>query len=325
MTSPLMRAAHDTVLPMRGFEADNLLAFLALLGLLRALETARPQWQPRASWRGYPWTSHLHIAESASEDAVADAATAGIDAIIAHFDVGNRKNVDFDRETYRTHAARLRDDEIGAALVAALTAELPEKDNGKLHLAPLVMMSGQGHQHFLERLITVPRGDVPDMHSPAKIAEALFEPWTRSDDADGFRWDPEEDQRYALRFGDPSKAGAALTAHGANRLAAIGFLSCTTAPRRRRLVVVGAQRNDNGWGFIWPIWSQPLSLAAVECLLAHPDLPKGPAPLRELGVIEVFFARRIQNGKFVNVTRAMPIAGARQMRVSTQIDAVESE
>ena len=35
---------------LAGFEPDNLLAFLALLGLLRSLESARPTWRPRAAW-----------------------------------------------------------------------------------------------------------------------------------------------------------------------------------------------------------------------------------------------------------------------------------
>jgi CRISPR-associated endonuclease/helicase Cas3 len=35
---------------LEGLEPDNLLAFLALLGLMRTLETARPHWQPRAAW-----------------------------------------------------------------------------------------------------------------------------------------------------------------------------------------------------------------------------------------------------------------------------------
>ena len=37
-------------LRLEGLEPDNLLAFLALLGLLRALEASRPTWQPRAAW-----------------------------------------------------------------------------------------------------------------------------------------------------------------------------------------------------------------------------------------------------------------------------------
>jgi acyl-coenzyme A synthetase/AMP-(fatty) acid ligase len=40
----------------------------------------------------------------------------------------------------------------------------------------------------------------------------------REDDADGFRWDPQDDQRYALRYDNPSLAGAAPTVVGANRL-----------------------------------------------------------------------------------------------------------
>jgi hypothetical protein len=35
---------------LHGLAPDNLLAFLALLGLLRAIQTARPDWRPRAAW-----------------------------------------------------------------------------------------------------------------------------------------------------------------------------------------------------------------------------------------------------------------------------------
>jgi hypothetical protein len=145
------------------------------------------------------------------------------------------------------------------------------------------------------------------MSDPSKLAEALSSPWAHNDDADGFRWDPAEDQRYAMRFGDPSKEGAALTVHGANRLAAIGFLSCATAPNERRLAAVGAFHDEEGWGFAWPIWSEPLSRCAIEAFLTHPDLVVGnPQALRVLGVLEVRCARRISNGKFMNVTRATP-------------------
>jgi hypothetical protein len=35
---------------LNGPEPDNLLAFLALLGMLRTLESSRPEWCPRAAW-----------------------------------------------------------------------------------------------------------------------------------------------------------------------------------------------------------------------------------------------------------------------------------
>jgi hypothetical protein len=323
MTHRLKRLSDASVLDMPGLEPDNLLAFLALLGLLRALDTARPDWQPRASWSGPPWTARLHLAKSTNESEVAQAAAQGIEALIAHFDLNGRKNVDFDKANYRKYARKARKDSTSAALAAALTAEVPVKRDGGLYAAPLVMMFGQGHQNFLERLVAVPRGDLPNrlrklksppnMRDPAKIAEALFAAWERKDDADGFRWDPDEDQRYSLRFGDPSREGAALTVHGANRLAAIGFLSFSTASGGRRIAAIGAVRDDEGWGFRWPIWSQPLSRQGIEAFLVHPDLAAGDLrALHTLGILDIQCARRVANGKFMNVTRAQPVVDAVQ-------------
>jgi hypothetical protein len=317
MKSPLASKADAVILELPGLEADNLLAFLALLGLLRALETAKPSWLARASWKGSPWTARLHLAEAANESAVAKAAALGVELLSAKFKVDGRKNVDFDRAGYRSYALSVREDPTCAALAAALTAEVPAKRESGLYAAPLVMMFGQGHQNFLERLVSVPRGDLPsrlrklkkppDMRDPGKFAEALFVRWARKDDADGFRWDPEEDQRYAMRFSDPSSEGAAPTVHGANRLAAVGFLSLPTAPTERRMTAVGAIHDEKGWGFAWPIWSEPLSRFTIEAFLAHPDLMGSePRDLRVLGVEEVRYARRISNGKYMNVTRAQP-------------------
>ena len=39
-----------TIHRLEGLEPDNLLAFMTLLGLLRTLEEARPDWFPRALW-----------------------------------------------------------------------------------------------------------------------------------------------------------------------------------------------------------------------------------------------------------------------------------
>lgn len=301
-------------LPLPGIEADNLLALLATLGLLRALDQAWPAWQARVSWKGPPWLAHLHLAEAVGEDDVAQAAAEGIDRIVACYDVDGRKNVDFARDEFHCFARRVCDsgDVVGAALVAALSAEFPEKKGGGVRASPLVMMFGQGHQNFLERLVAVPRGEPnkrtkepASLRDPVKIKEALFAPWARRDETDAFRWDPEEDQRYALRFGNPSRAGAAPTVHGANRLAALGFLSVVCAPGQSRLAV--AAWDDKAKGFIWPIWTSPLSLRTISALLTHPDvLAARRDRLRVLGVAEVFFAQRVSNGKFMNVTRARP-------------------
>ncbi len=319
--TPLDPAGDTQSLPMPGLEPDNLLAFLALLGLLHALETARPDWQPRVSWKGPPWTAELHLAAFVEATQVAEAANEGIVKLVEHFDVDQgkqRKKVDFTPDDYRSYAMRVRDNVIGAALASALTAEWPQKKAGGLSPAPLVMMGGQGHQNFLERLVDVPSGKLPNrlrklksppnMCEPRQIAEALFQPWRRDDDADGFRWDPEDDQRYALRYGDPSLVGAAPTVIGANRLAAIGFLTFSTAPTERQMSAVGAMRENREWFFVWPIWLPRLSRAGIQALLNHPALLRGDrGNLRLLGVAEIFRARRVANGKFMNVARARPV------------------
>jgi hypothetical protein len=312
-----------TVLPMPGLEPDSLLAFLALLGLLRSLQETRPGWQARASWAGPPWVAQLHLSEAADPSKVAKAASDGAAGLASQFDVNGRANVNFEDGEFHEYLLGLQGNAVATSLGTALTAEVPRKKDGGHQAAPLVMMFGQGHQNFLDRLVAVPRGDVPnrlkkkqpvpDMGDPAKIEEALFHPWTRTDDADGFRWDPEEDQRYALRFDDPSRAGAAPTVHGANRLAAIGFLSYGCAPRSDRLGVPGVVRDREGFRFVWPLWTVPLSLLGIEALLSHPDVLGGRLDeVRAYGVAEIMTARRISNGKFMNVVRAVPAPPSRK-------------
>lgn len=132
-----------------------------------------------------------------------------------------------------------------------------------------------------------------------------------SDLAQGFRWDPEDDQRYALRFGNPSKAGAANTEDGANRLATLGFLSFPSVPALRA-TTRGVDRGAEGVSFVWPVWSTPLSLSGIESLLSHPALLDGNvALLKSFGVEEIYRARRVSNGKFMNVARAAPVTLAR--------------
>jgi len=328
MSLRLLQAAADadrgTRIAMPGLEADNLLAFLALMGMLRAIETAAPELEPRVSWYDSPWTALLHLAHDASKAEIAELVARGCSTLAESFDVDDRSNVDFDRTSWRAYATRVAGSSVGAALAAAVTAEYPPKRNSTaLRAAPLVMMFGQGHQNFLERLREVPNAGVPERAQKGrsaaaesaadKIAEALFAPWERKDRANSFRWDPEEDQRYALRFGDPSRAGAAPTVHGANRLAALGLLSFTCVPGSRSVRVAGTLQRNGKVSFVWPLWKQPLGRSAIEALLGHPAVLAGDLDaVRALGVTEILRASRINNGKFLNVTRAAPHRAQRE-------------
>lgn len=313
-----------------GLEPDNLLAFLALLGLLRALEVGDKTLYPRAAWdvETPPLRPRLFLHHAISEEEVSNCAAKGVETIAASHDFGGQRDLNYSRAECRAllnQAASVStaDGRERADLLAALMSDAAIKDDKRepVDPTPLCLLFGQGHQHFLERLAAVPRESAPPPRGKGKkaialsaaecLAEALFQPWRRDDPTFSFRWDPEEDIRYALMAGDPTDAAyKAYTQHGANRLAAIGLGALTLAPEMRagrvRPVIVGGSSGPDGFSFRWPIWRHPATLSAIRALLSHPGL-RDPEGLEHLGVDHVVAAQRISVGKFMNFSRARSI------------------
>lgn len=311
-----------------GLEPDNLLAFLALLGLLRALEEARPDWCARVSWtvEDPPLRPTLRVPDGVDRDAMVEAVADGLDALAQRHQFDGKKSLAFAPEeatvVLRRAAEAAPRDRYAADLWTALISDVAlSRDGKKAEPTPLCLMFGQGHQHFLDRLASVPQQKTPPARGKGRnktavsetdcLREALFASWMRPDNTDSFRWDPNEDVRYALRARNPTDAKTKeTTQHGANRLAAVGLSVLTVVPTPRfdqvRLAVLGGRREtDGGFVFRWPIWRVPTSLAGIRALLGHPRLGR-PETSAALGIVEVRRARRISAGKFMNVTRALP-------------------
>lgn len=308
-----------------GLEADNLLAFMALLGLLRALDAARPEWRARAYWDDarLPLRPILALGQPQTQDAVAQAAAEGANGL-AEVHAFDRKDLNFTgAEAKEIH---LKAADAGRQLLFdALMSDGAVRNDGRIWPTPLCFLFGQGHQHFLERLADVPTGKLPkalaktrrppDLNAARYLASTLFSPWTHEDATDSFRWDPVDDRRYALRADDPS-TDAAGTQHGANRLAAIGLpiLSGAAIMRRRETRFLNratAYGEDGGIQITWPLWTAPARLAGLRALLAHPELAaEAPAMglLRMAGVFALYRAKRISVGKYFNITAATRIA-----------------
>jgi hypothetical protein len=311
---------------LEGLEPDNLLAFLALLGLLRSLETARPAWRPRAAWDldRAPLRPILLLGKLSTQRAIGEAATEGVDRLAERYGfraekdgAATQKDLNYTNTCARAllSEAAAEENRERADLWAALMCDAAARE-GRIEATPLCLLFGQGHQHFLERLATVPRTAAPPPRGRGKnrisltpaetIEEALFFPWTRQDPTAGFRWDPQEDVRYALRASDPS-GEKSTTQHGANRLAALELPVLTASPVQRgnrvRLQVLGGSL-DRDFTFAWPIWREPASLVAIRAMLSHPDLRSDAGSLANLGVEQVRLARRIVVGRFMNFTRA---------------------
>jgi hypothetical protein len=306
---------------LEGLEPDNLLAFLALLGLLRALDTARAEWRARAFWDvgRQPLRPVLLLGREETQDAVADAATEGVARLAAAHRFA-RKDLNYPAE----EARELLETAPDTGLLDALMSDGALRDDCSVWPTPLCFLFGQGHQHFLARLADIPAGVLPaklakvrrppDLKAPTYISAALFAPWTRSDPTDGLRWDPAEDRRYALRADDPSGDPAGMQ-HGANRLATIGLAAMPGAVVIRRgetrfLNVGTSYGADGGIRLTWPIWSVPARLAGVRALLGHPALAGDASEIARLagsGVAFAYRARRISVGKFFNVTMALRV------------------
>jgi len=321
---------------LEGLEPDNLLAFLSLLGLLRALEAVdrtAAGLLPRAAWDldGPPLRPVLVLAREETPAGIAQAAARGVDILAAAHEFDERKDVSYDRLECRR---ALTDEACAAAvgardrvdLIAALMSDavIKVEMGDPVQPTPLCLQFGQGHQHFLERLAEIPNRPSPPPRGRGKkkkevsasecLEEALFQAWHRRDPTSSFRWDPEEDVRYALMAGDPTDpAYKPRTQHGANRLAAIGLAALPVVPARQagrpRAIIAGAEYSG-GFSFAWPVWRDPATFAAIRSLLAHPNL-REPGALDHLSVDHVFVARRISVGKYMNFTRAHPIGPAR--------------
>lgn len=314
---PALRPEAATTLDLPGLAADNLLAFLALLGLLRALDATRPDWRPRVSWSGPPWLARLHLAADVDRPAAAATADDGVRQLGAAHDLGGRKNIDFTAAEFRALAetaarAASPTDRRAADLLAALASETNLKGaNGRVEGTALCAIHGQGHQNFLERLDKLGRTELERGDGARAIEAALFEPWRYAELGLTFRWDPEEDRRYALGHADPGSQKI-RTVPGANRLAAVGFMLCPCMPTAGRLHTTGFRRQERRVTLTWPLWTLPLSLAAVRTLLGHPalvqDLPERHA-LAPYGVAELMRVRRIQTGKYLSFEPARPLWG----------------
>jgi hypothetical protein len=330
-----------------GLESDNLLAFLSLLGLLRSLEThdreleAGERLYARAAWDidAPPVRPRIFIARNIDREEFLARTVNGLEKLAAAHDFDSRKDLKYECgecralliEAAKASASTARE---RIDLLAALMSDAAVRDEKKklVDRTPLCLLLGQGHQHFLERLAEVPREPAPPARGRGKKAvsisqvecldEALFQSWHRDDPTPSFRWDPEEDVRYALLAGDPTdKAYKSGTQHGANRLAAVGLPVLTGTPRKRgintRLAIVGGSRLTESFSFAWPIWREPATLAAIRALLVHPHL-RDIERIAHLGVEEVMVAKRISVGKFMNFSRARrPTATIRQPSSAT--------
>jgi len=309
-----------------GLEPDNPLAFLALLGLLRALEEVEAdlpeeeRWWPRAFWAvdGGAWRPILRLKRQVDRSLLCARVETGMKAFRDAYAFTGYATPNFPVEEYRAFVreAEHTDDRRRLDVLAAIATDQildmkrskkKSKENDekasasdRVSSTPLCLMTGQGHQEFLPRLVTAVNFSI----AIEEIEASLFTRWRRADKEGkvSFRWDPEEAARQALMAGDPTdkryKQGSET---GANRLAAIGLSVLPVfrdpTPGADTGTVPGGATVNGEFALYWPIWTEPASLAAIRALLLHPDLLH-PGALGHLGVQAAYRSFVVQLGRF---------------------------
>jgi hypothetical protein len=181
-----------------------------------------------------------------------------------------------------------------ADFAASFGSEACLLPNGKIVPTEFQLITGSGHQFFLETF-----GALMEEVTEEKLRRCLFEGWAYGDLRRSFRWDPGEDRRYAYGWSDPS-GEEVRTEHGANLLAAMALPLFPSVPVARGLATTGFEAGRRPAAFTWPLWGPPVGADVVRSLLAlkelHDEVPDR-GYLRRLGVVEVFRTSKIEVGR----------------------------
>ncbi len=308
-----------------GLEPDNLMAFLALLGLLRALDCARPDWHSRASWSvdAPPLRPLLQVPDGISQEEICFAATEGARTLLSAVDLSDRKDVKLTARKARTvlreasqtalsgSAARF-----AADLLTALGSDAGREDGEEASTSPLCFPS-VARTNFITSIRDIVAAEAPTQRSGSSrnlgtaeqaIERALFQSWERQDRPPGLRWDPAEARLHAHQWTAPTEEKP-TTEHGANRLALIG-LSCfpvlpSSSNRQAQTPLPGGKNVSGTFSVSWPIWRCPMTLPAIRALMVS-IARLGRAAHDDLEVFAVMRSERVSLDRYISFTRASP-------------------
>ena len=289
-------------LKLAGFDCYNLLAFLALLGMLKTIEISCPEWKPRLSWKYR--IPYLHISADVNEREIAEAIVNGIIKIGDKMRFDNAKNLKLSVEEF--HELQKQ---VPYEIMAVLGSDGSLKiDTDIVEYPPLCMLLGQGKQNFLERLDMATKVGKNDQVIQ-EILDVFSDRWDYKDKSTiTFRWDPKEYRIHAQSALDPSK-DKFQTINGANRLAAVGFTNYVCVPTYRGLETTACIKQRHVTHIMWPIWHQKLSLATILMIMCHPHMKKISnrpsdeiiSEIHNMGIHQIMLADIFQVGQFFNV------------------------
>ena len=313
---------------LSGLRHNNLLAFLAFVGVLKLLYDTRPDWNLRAAWRDNIPT--IYVDEDIHLEQLLAVILEGLKKFGSEMRRIEQINLKIEIDEF-VKLQRVVSPEIMAALGSDGATTIGKKKE-MVQYTPLCMMFGAGRQYFLERLKNATHIQ-EDEQVTEEIKDALFYEWNfsslgiNSKQKINFRWDPQEYRPHAYRDKNPSKDNMVRVVDGANRLAAVGFTVYDCVPtknglrttshrynkKRRNGGMAGKESGTSGKEEIfWPVWRVQLSFASLLALMHYPYInrimdvkdDKIRQDLDAYGVDRIMKAEMFWDGKFKNVHTA---------------------
>ncbi len=307
---------------LKGLRGSNPLGFLAALGVLR---TASEAWSRDTDAVTMGWTSReqgyhpvLVVPQIMTDDdqVAKNLLLAGLHQRLAvvrgHpvFSFSDDLKVtvaDFHALLLNAASQAAPCDHLFADILSGLATDGVGTAEDEVKQTRLCTMSGAGHQHFLGSI-----RELVECTTQNDLESALFRDWTYSDGRPSMRWDPTDDRRYALRWGDPSNTAKnpIRTVRGANRLAIEALPLLPVFPTSGDAATVGFALRGRRVFWTWPIWSPQVPLDVVRSLLALKELQDDEPPrerLGRLGVVEIYRCERFTWEKYKNFSRAWPV------------------
>ena len=283
-----------TIFELRGLRADNLQAFLALLGVLRVVDLQCPQWRARARWRNEAAGGLAEIeieAENAVSEsdfftAIAKGANELLDSLVESIPETKKP------ETSDTVIAMAQEPENRenprAAFVGVFAAPPPPPPPSmeKTKLPPPSMEKTKSPLFLLtgRQSCRTKAGDLAKLQERDYEA-ALREDWSyATSDEGGVSWDPSDRREHARCRTNPSGDTFAVE-KGGLALAICGWPSFMPAPKmqgKKRKIVNTApgwegkrklrkkSANAEKWqaDLSWPLWESFADLPEIEASLA---------------------------------------------------------
>ncbi|HEY8549224.1 MAG TPA: hypothetical protein VIL35_04645 [Vicinamibacterales bacterium] len=311
-------------LELPGLDPQNPLAFLAALGVLRALDDravrtgGRP---PRLGFRGDARPMPVIVSDIPGIEELIpvllqDAADRASDAVLTlAYDASGRRvahgspGASYDLKPPPAVARELLEEAVAQGgstlrLAAAFFSDVVRDNKGATK--PTAFHFTAGQQEFLA-MVTELRAKV----TAEDFREALIGPWLGRSQLPSLSWDATASRNYALRASDPSKEKRGSIA-AANWLGVLGLTFFPVFPFRRRLETTAVRGSWKNSTFTWPIWEPAATAATVSSLLRLDVRRFRAAECRALGITGVFASRilRSEQGGYGSFTPAAAVPPA---------------